>query len=67
MQEVEDDWKDLTRRLKFHLTVIEGQTDSLQEYQEYQPLDKIKTPLPLPSEIKKLLQAYVKLVPLLRS
>ena len=67
MQEVEGDWKNLTRRLKFHLTVIESHTDSLQEYQEYQSLDKIKTPLPLPSEIEKLLQAYVGLVPLLRS
>ena len=67
MQEVEGDWKDLTRRLKFHLTVIEGQAYSLQEYQEYQSLDKIQTPLPLSSEVEKLLQAYVELVPLLRS
>jgi len=62
VQEVEADWKDLICRLKFHLTAIESQTNSLEEDQS---LDE--TPLPLHPDIEKPLQVYVELVQLLRS
>ena len=62
MQEVEDDWGDLIRRLKSHLAAIESQTNSLEEDQS---LDE--TPLPLHPDIVKPLQDYVELVQLLRS
>jgi len=62
VEEVEDDWKDLTRRLKSHLTAFESQTNSLEEDQS---LDE--TPLPLHPDIEKPLQVYVELVQHVRS
>ena len=62
MQEVEDDWKDLTHRLKSHLTAIESQTNSLKDDQS---LDGT-LPLANPA-IAKPLEVYVELVQLLRS
>ena len=67
MQDVESDWKDLNHRLESHLININRQTDSFEEYQEYQPLDKIETPLPLSPDVEKLLQDYFELVRRLRS
>ena len=62
MEEVEDDWKDLIRRLKSHLAAFQSQTNNLEEDQS---LDE--TPLPLHPDIVKPLQVYVELVQLLRS
>ena len=62
MQEVEDDWKDLIRRLKYHLGAIESQTNSLEEDQSL-----AETAPPLNPDIVKPLQVYVELVQLLRS
>ena len=62
MQEVEDDWMDLIRRLKSHLTVIESQTNSLEEDQSL-----AETPPPFHPDIVKALQVYAELVQLLRS
>jgi len=62
VQEVEDDWEDLIRWLKYHLGAIESQTNCLKEDQSL-----AEPPPPLHPNIVKPLQAYVVLVQLLRS
>ena len=62
MEEVDDDWKALIRRLKSHLTAIESHTKSLEEDQSLG-----ETPPTLHPGIQEPLRVYVELVQLLRS
>ena len=69
MQAVDEDWQNLNDRLKYHLSIIRSQTNSLEEDRSLdenpQPLEE--TPRTIDPAISKTLQAYVELVQLLCS